>query len=266
MNMRVAIALVTAGLTLGANVAAAAPPGSNASAGATSADEQNIRAQLSPRNYTTLASELGAKIERIGAQEGEHFKAGQVLIRFDCTLQTAQLQRAEAAAAAAEKVLAANKRLAELNSVGKLELDTAEAEAIKARADVSLIKATLSKCEVTAPFAGRIAEQKVREQQFVQAGQPILDILDDSALELEFIVPSRWLMWLKSGYAFQVLIDETGATYPAKITRIGARVDPVSQSLKVAGTINGRFPDLIAGMSGRVRLAPPSAERTAAMK
>jgi len=221
---------------------------------APSLDKQDIRAQLSPRRFTSLAAEIGAKIDRIAVREGESFKAGQTLISFDCMLQSAQSQRAKATEAAAEKVVTANRRLAELNSVGKLELDTAEAELSKARADVALSNATLSKCNVVAPFSGRVAEQKIREKQFAQAGQPILDIIDDSSLELEFIVPSRWLTWLKVGAPFHVRIDETGGSYPAKVTRLGARVDPVSQSIKIAAVIDGRFPQLIAGMSGRVEL------------
>jgi hypothetical protein len=59
------------------------------------------------------------------------------------------------------------------------------------------------------------------------------------------------------GGKFQVTIDETRKSYPAKFIRIGARVDPVSQSVKVAATIDGKYPDLIAGMSGRVLATPP---------
>jgi len=120
-------------------------------------------------------------------------------------------------------------------------------------------QALLSKCSIAAPYSGRVAEQKVREQQYVQPGQALLDILDDSVLELEFLVPSAWLGWLKVGGSFQVEIDETRKTYPAKFIRIGARVDPVSQSVKVAAAIDGRFHELIAGMSGRVRVTPPAA-------
>jgi RND family efflux transporter MFP subunit len=229
-----------------------------AAADSPSWDKQDIRAQLAPLHYTSLASELGAKIDRIDVREGERFKSGQTLVSFDCTLQEAQRERASAALGVAEKVLAANRRLSELNSVGKLELDTSEAEVAKAHADVTLMNATLRKCTIAAPFSGRVAEQKIREKQYVQPGQPILDIIDDSTLELEFIVPSRWLVWLKRDYAFEVQIDETGATYPAKISRLGARVDPVSQSIKVVAVIDGRFPNLIAGMSGRVQLVPPA--------
>jgi membrane fusion protein, multidrug efflux system len=85
----------------------------------------------------------------------------------------------------------------------------------------------------------------------------LLDVLDDHVLEIELIAPSRWLSWLKPGYAFQVNIDETEKTYPARITRIGGRVDPVSQSIKVIGEIDGDAPDLMAGMSGRATMTPP---------
>lgn len=255
----IAIALASMALGAHAQVPQKVPAPPPPAAATPALDRQDIRAQLSPRRFTTLAAEIGAKVNRISVREGERFKAGQVLIVLDCALQSAQLNKARAALTAAEKTYAANNRLAELNSVGKLELETSQSEVAKARADVSLMNATLSKCQIAAPFAGRVSEQKVREQQFAQPGQGILEIIDDSALELEFIVPSRWMAWLKEGYRFQVKIDETGNTYPAKVQRMGAKVDPVSQSVKTIAVIDGHFPDLIAGMSGRVLLTPPTA-------
>lgn len=253
--------------TAGALAQSVAPPPSATPApfppvsqGRSAIERQDIRAQLAPRRYTTVAAEIGAKISRIGVAEGGRFKSGQTLISLDCSLQQAHLQKARAAQDAAERTYTANKRLAELNSIGKVELQVSEAEAAKARAEVSLMNVSLSKCHITAPFGGRVAEQRVREQQFVQPGQPMLDILDDSVLELEFLIPSRWLAWVKTGYAFQVAIDETGKSYPAKMLRIGARIDPVSQSIKVAAAINGSFPELIAGMSGKIALVPPAGQ------
>jgi RND family efflux transporter MFP subunit len=232
-------------------VATSAPP-------TTAADPREIRAQLSPLRYTTLAAEVGAKVSRLPVREGGVFRAGQPLVQFDCAMQRAQLDKARAVLSGSEKSWGANKRLAELNAVGRVELDLSEADVIKNRAEVSAMGTMLSKCSIAAPFSGRVAEQKVREQQYVQAGQALLEILDDSVLELEFIVPSRWLSWLKPGHAFQVVIDEAGKSYPAKVQRIAARVDPVSQSVKLTAAIDGKFPELIAGMSGRVSMTPPA--------
>jgi RND family efflux transporter MFP subunit len=223
-------------------------------------EQREIRAQLAPRRFTTLAAEVGAKISRLPVPEGGTFSQGQALVQFDCSMQRAQLDKARAVLSGAEKTWNANKRLAELNSIGRVELDLSEADVIKNRAEVSATSAVLAKCAIAAPFSGRIAEQKAREQQFVQPGQALLEIIDDSVLELEFIVPSRWLAWLKPGHAFQVAIDEVGKSFPARVQRIGARVDPVSQSVKLVATIDGKFPQLMAGMSGRVSMAPPVAQ------
>lgn len=213
-----------------------------------------VRAQLSPRQFTTLAAEIGARISALPVPEGGAFRAGDTLIELDCVIPAAQLRRAEASLAGAERALQANLRLKEYNSIGQLELDMSRAEFDKSKAEVAQMAATLAKCKIVAPFAGRISEQKVREQQYVQPGQALLDILDDNSLELEFIVPSRWLQWLRPGHGLRVRIDETGKTYPARVHRLGARVDPVSQSLKVTAAIEGHFPELLAGMSGRAIL------------
>src|SRR4051812_15239730 len=183
-----------------------------------------IRAQLTPRNYTTLSSETSARIDRIATRVGEHFKKGDLLIAFDCVTQRAQVARAKAVATQAEKTAAINQRLANLKSIGQLELDISRAEVEKAKADLDIADAAASKCVIAAPSNGITAEQKVQQFQYATPGQPLLEILDDRSLEVELIAPSRWLAWLNPGYAFAVQIDETDKTYPAAITRVGGRV------------------------------------------
>ncbi|MES2534757.1 MAG: efflux RND transporter periplasmic adaptor subunit [Pseudomonadota bacterium] len=229
-------------------------------ASALPAKERNdIRAQLLPRQFTTIAAEIGAKVSRITVAEGGAFKAGQLLLRFDCSLQQELLEKARAEHSAAELTNNANKRLIEMKSIGQIEADLSRVAVSRAAAEVRVQQVVLAKCSIPAPFSGRISEQKVREQQYVQPGQALLDIIDDSVLELEFLVPSHWLGWLRVGQPLQVEIDETRRSYPAKFIRLGARVDPVSQSIKVAAAINGRFPDLVAGMSGKIQITPPAA-------
>jgi RND family efflux transporter MFP subunit len=218
---------------------------------------QDIRAQLIPRRYTTIASEIGGRIRKLPVAEAGAFMAGEPLVEFDCTVQQAQRRKALAELEASQATHRANEQLAKLNSIGQLELDLSRAGVSRSQAEVGMHDALLDKCTIAAPFPGRVAEQKVREQQFVQPGQALLDILDDRSLELEFLVPSSWLRWLKAGQPLRVAIDETRRTYPARFTRIGARVDPVSQTVKVAASIDGHHAELIAGMSGRILAAPP---------
>jgi len=224
-------------------------------------ERQDMRAQLMPQRYTTLSAEVGAKISRIPIKEGQRFRAGQTLIQLDCTLPSAQLEKARAQQASARNNWEGSQQMAKFNAIGQVELRNSEAEVAKATADVAYLQATINKCQILAPFSGRAGEQKAREQQFVQPGQAILEIVDDSTLELELIVPTRWLSWFKPGHKFQVLIEDTGKTYPVKLDRITAKADPVSQSVKSVAVIDGKFRELMAGMSGTIVLAPPKTSR-----
>ncbi len=219
------------------------------------AEPAEIRAQLNAQHSSILSSEMAAKITQLSVQEGERFKQGDLLVAFNCAEQQAQLKKAQAIAQAAEKTYEVNSRLTKLNSMSPLELDMAAAEVAKAKADIALMGAILQKCTITAPFSGRVAERLVQRYQYVKAGDPILDILDDSQLEVTVLVPSSWLKWLKPGHEFKVFLEETQREYPVKVKMLGARIDAVSQSIKITGVITGKFDDLLAGMSGRAIFA-----------
>ncbi|CAA7626080.1 Membrane-fusion protein (fragment) [Candidatus Terasakiella magnetica] len=64
-------------------------------------------------------------------------------------------------------------------------------------------------------------------------------------------------MRLKTGHAFKVAINEADNAYLVKLTRVEARIAPVSQTVKVPGAIGVQFAELSAGMSAKVLLASP---------
>ncbi|MCU0791401.1 MAG: efflux RND transporter periplasmic adaptor subunit [Opitutaceae bacterium] len=215
--------------------------------------------QLTPRRQTVVASEIAAKIEQLPLREGSSFAEGQLLIAFNDTLQQAQLKRAAASHTAAARTAVANEKLRALNSIGQVEYELSVAELAKASAELAYAEAMLSKCRILAPYAGRVAELRVREKEFAQVGQALFEIIDADLPEIEFIVPSHTLAWLAIGQPVTVRIEETGLEHPARIDRIGARVEPVSRTIKVVATFTGNPEGLVAGMSGSITLAAPLA-------
>jgi RND family efflux transporter MFP subunit len=217
------------------------------------AQAPDIRVLLKPHLETTLSSEISGKITRIAVGDSEYFERDQLLLEFACSVQKAHLKKANAELLQARKTLEANQRLQNFKSVSQLEVDVALADVEKARAELAIARARLDMCVIQAPFAGRVVELLVNPHETVTPGQELLSILDDSRLELELFVPSHWLSWLKQGEAFEVRIDETGKTYPAVVTVLGAKVDPVSHSIRLTAEIEGRPAELLAGMSGTAR-------------
>lgn len=212
-----------------------------------------VRGQVLARTFTTLSTEIAGKIAYITVKDGNRFDIGDALILLDCVLQQAQLDEAVATLRAASATRKVNQRLRQLNSAADLEIELALAEEAKAQARVDATRAIVSKCKIDAPFSGKVADLKVQPLQYVQPGQPVLDIVDDSGFAVEFLAPSRWLKWLKRDLVFQIEIDETTRSYIAEVVRIGGRVDAVSETVKVYGIILQPEPELVPGMTGAIR-------------
>ena len=216
-----------------------------------------MRAQLMSQKGTVLSAEMPGRINYIALQDGDTFQEGQLLMAFDCSLQEAQLEKADAQLSAAENTREGLERLAELNAIGLVELRNSEAEVLKARADVTYLQVMISRCQIMAPYDGRVIQHTVREHQTVQASQELIEIIDNARLALELLVPSQWLSWLTPGYRFEVQIEDTAKTYPVRLLRTAARVEAVSQTVRAVAEVDGDFPELLPGMSGTVLLRSP---------
>ncbi|NIF29777.1 efflux RND transporter periplasmic adaptor subunit [Pantoea sp. Tr-811] len=220
--------------------------------------EPDLRVQLNARQRTVISSELAGKITEVKVKEGDSFRKGERLVGFDCAIHRARLGHSAAAQEAASRKLGVARKLDQLQSISVSDLSQAQAELSMARAQNGVNQVMVQHCSIDAPFSGRVAERKVQPGEYVAEGKELLALYDDSAFEVELIVPSRWMVWLKPGFAFSVHLDETGSDYPAKVDRLGSVIDPLSQSIKVFGRIDAQAGQLLPGMSGNARITPPA--------
>ncbi len=222
---------------------------------------RDIRVQVVPVISATIGAPMAGRLNDFPLRDGDRFQKGQLIAKFACGEREGSLAHARALLDAKRRIFSNKQQLRSLGTSTGLEYDVAAAEMNEAAADVATNTAMVEHCTVTAPFAGRVAAVMGHPYQFMGLGSPMLDILSDRELELEMIGPSRWLAWLKPGAKFDVVIDETGKTYGAEVTRLSGRVDPISRSIKVYGRLPIAPDDLLSGMSGRALLAPPAGER-----
>lgn len=209
-----------------------------------------VRAQVTAQRSADMAAAMDAAIVQLVIQEGQTVEAGTLLIGFDCAVEKAEARRAEVERAAARKQVAVTRKLNKLQGVNAAELARHEADAAIAEADLAIARTQIAKCTVTAPFTGIVANLPVREFGFVRVGDPILRLVDPTSLDVDVIVPSLWLRWLKPGHPGTVTIEELDQSFDITVQRIGAEIDPVSRSVKVIASISDIGTDLKPGMSG----------------
>lgn len=209
-----------------------------------------VRVLVIPNGETVLASPVAGRITAVNVGLGRPFRQGAVLISLDCGEPEARLAMATADMASATEEYEAKLRMQGLEQASDVEVALAASAVAKAKAQADLFKFQISQCSITAPWAGQTAKLHVRSHMTVTPGQPLLDLVRSGVLLLKLNVPSRWATSLKNDQAFQVAVDETGKTYPARVQRINSRVDPVSQTIEIEATLLARHAELLPGMSG----------------
>nr|WP_244861305.1 efflux RND transporter periplasmic adaptor subunit [Pectobacterium punjabense] len=220
----------------------------------THADNQ-ARGILIAVDQATLSSDLAGRIIEIPFREGESFKKGDLLVRFDCSIYQAQLAAASAATRAAEAELSQNQQLAQMKSVGKHAVSLSAAHFAQAQAESQVYQIQVNRCRLLAPFDGQVVKRRAQTYESVGVGAPVLDIVNNRHLEINLLVPSRLLSVLKPGLTFTFTPDETGKPLQAKVTRLGARIDESSQTLGLTGTLAHTDETLMAGMSGTAQFS-----------
>lgn len=212
--------------------------------------EPPIRGVVRAIRDASVATDLNARILTLPFREGASFNAGDTLVTFDCDRTEAESRAAEAETAINRIAFDNAQLLDRRHAIGRVEVQAAKARWEKAQASADALRVRVRDCRIVAPFTGRVAEMRAREHEMPVAGQPLLRIVDTTALEIDLIVPSAWLAWLRIAAPLQVKVDETGKTYAAKVIRTAAAVDPVSQTIRItAAFAPGDISAVLPGMS-----------------
>ena len=182
---------------------------------------------------TEIAAPMTGRLLDTRLKSGQYFKNQALMARFDCEALNAQHKATLKAAETLEVKYEIAAELLELGAAGTLETSLAHSEMEQALAEVDIIKTRLKDCHISAPYNGYVTEHHVSAHETVQTGQVLYSIQRAGALELSLIIPAQWTAWIDTGQVFTFTIDETGEVFKAKVTRIDASVDPVSQTLKI---------------------------------
>ena len=214
--------------------------------------DMESRALVVASQEAILSSELAARIDNIAVKEMQRFNKGDLLIQFDCSLYEAQKDVVSANSNSALIKLKSDEQMLQMRSIGKYELELSISEYEKAKSELRIAELNVERCQIKAPFDGAVEEVIVNTYETIQPQVELMKIIQTDILELEMVVSSEWVSWLKIGHPIKVYIDEIQKEFNASISGIGANVDAVSQTIQLKGTITDASPALLPGMSGRV--------------
>lgn len=210
----------------------------------------DARGLIRAEQRATISAELVARVVKVPFNDGDSFKSGDLLIEFDCDRYRAEHRVALADVKAATSQLRTDTRLQKHGAIAITQLDISKSKFDRAKAHAESLSIQLQQCQIVAPFDGSVVQRHINAFELSSANAPLIEIVGSQNVEVELIVPSKWMMWLRLGQAFSFHVDETGKTYGAVVARLGAVADNVSQTIRVYGRLKSPSDNVLPGMSG----------------
>lgn len=204
----------------------------------------------------SLSAQVQGIVQKIGFQDGQDVKKGDLIVQLLADQQIATLQQYQAAATNAQITYDRDSRLIKSSTIAQSQVDGDMAALKAAQAQVVAQQALVDQYAIHAPFDGRLGIKLVSLGQYMAAGTPVVTLQSLDPIQLDFAMPQQTLSQLQVGQAVTASVDAyADQPFTGKIVAISPLVDNQSRSL----TIRASFPNgdhkLLPGMFGTISVA-----------
>ncbi len=220
----------------------------------TIASYYSATATLDPNKEADVVARVSGTVLELLAEEGDHVRHDQVLLRVDDEEYAYRLKQAEAAE---EKQQSRFQRAKEMHSrelVSGEAFDDTRTDLLSAEASRELAALELSHTEIRAPFDGRVTTRAVDPGEMVSSGTVLFTVADLSRLLARVHVPARAFRRIQTDQTVELIVDSSQDTLRGKITLISPIVDPASGTIKITVEVRDYPPTTRPGDFAQVRI------------
>jgi RND family efflux transporter MFP subunit len=202
-----------------------------------------------------IVNQEEGRILELPKREGDPVRAGEVLVRYDDRIVSAERDKAAAARRQAQADYQRNQKLVDSGFISAEILSRTATEAEIAQAEERLLTARLAHMQIVAPFAGVISHRAVEPGSVTPRHTHLLTLIDPSRLVTDVAVSELVMPALKVGDPASVRIDALGdVAHPGTIVRIHPALDPATRTGRVEVVLDPPPPGARPGQFARVDL------------
>jgi RND family efflux transporter MFP subunit len=227
----------------------------------TVADSDAFLAQIDATHRAQLSFQVGGEVEQLLVRMGHDVKKGDVLATLDPKDLQLALNSAQAQFSLVQTQWQRAKSLYKKKLISTDEYDQKETQYKAALANFEQAKTDLSYTKIHAPFDGVVSYTYVKPFQVVGEKQEILNLIDNSTLDVSFTLPVTYaesvsLASLKEAHMWVTMDSEPNKRIPGKFKEISTQPNSDTNSYEAIVTIaRPSERNLLTGMTGQVHIA-----------
>ena len=218
-------------------------------------NELTATGTLYSNETVVITAEIAGKVTEIFFHEGQKVAAGQVLLKLDQSILSAERDRAQANFNLSEANIKRAELLLQEQAISERERDEAFAQWRLDEANLRLTEAQLAKTVIRAPFSGVLGLHRISIGEYLQPGEAIVTLDNLDPIKVDFRVPEVFAYQLKVGQKIQMSVDAVpGRAFAGQVYVIDPQIDINGRSVLLRAKAEQQGGPLRPGMFARVTL------------
>lgn len=186
-----------------------------------------------PGGSALLSTPAAGIVKAVHVQVGASVMPGQLLVELDVPELAATARQLTSAAEVAERDAKRQQDLLAQGITSRREADEKAAGATSARSAADAAVKLLARAEVRSPLRGGVQRVIARAGERVDAGAPLVEVIDGRTLDLVAAVPGADLGRLKREQSAVVRDETAGASLTGHVVAIAPGVDSITNAGQV---------------------------------
>ena len=217
------------------------------------------RGELLPEQAVTVRAKTGGQVAETPVAEGDAIEEGAVLARLDPDDRPARVRQAEAAVRGAQSDHEAAQALGREGFQARLREEASLAELEAARARLESARLELEHTTIRAPISGVVKQRHIGRGDFVTAGEPIVEIVENNPLRAVIQLPQQPVHAVRAGQEARLsLLD--GSQHAGVVSFVSPQADPRTRTFRSEVRMANPERRLPSGISVQVEIPVSSVE------
>ena len=189
-------------------------------------------------DVVVIAPDVSGWVRELKAFDNQPVKVGDLLLSIDRDRFVAALEKAKAVVETRQQQLNLREReasrraslgpqaiSAELRENAQINAGIARGELRQAQADAKVAEINLARSQVHAPRDGHVTNLRLAQGNYVNAGQPVMALVDDSTFYVQAYFEETKLPRIKVGDPVKVWLMSAGEAIPGQVESISRGIN-----------------------------------------
>jgi membrane fusion protein (multidrug efflux system) len=204
---------------------------------------------------TEIHPEVSGRIIGLYVREGTYVGKGALLAKlYDADLQ-AQLRKVQVQLQIAQQTESRYNQLEKIGGISKEDYATTALQVSNLRADIDILRTSIAKTQIRAPFSGKLGLKEVSTGAYVTPQSVIAIIQKTGNLRIDFNVPEKYTHQLKMGQYVNFTVEGSDRNYTAVVTATQSGIEQTTRTLTIRAKVKGDQAGLVPGGFAKVKMS-----------